>query len=341
MKLLTAVIFSLLSINFTSNAASLFELTRELANEGNANAQALLGQMYESGEGVPEDDSEAVKWYRKAAEHGLAEAQHYLGLMYVKGIGVPGNDSEAVKWYRKAAEQGHAKSQLQLGVMYGSGAGISQDNSESAKWFQKAAEQGLADAQHFLGLCYAFGNGVHVDDVAAVKWYRKAAVQGHVEAQFKLGLMYYKGRGAPEDDVVAYMWWNLSAAQGHKDAKNNKDIICKDMTREQIAEAQKMSREWLANNQQLSALADYSSSLRLRIDAAWEKPAQLAGVRLAAEVVFDVSPSGQITNVQLRPGSGNKAFDQSILTAFRNASSAGPTPTGQPHQFSLPFQIGQ
>ena len=93
--------------------------------------------------------------------------------------------------------------------------------------------------------------------------------------------------------------------------------------------------------QQMSALAAYSSRLRSRIDAEWVKPTQLAGVRLSAEVVFDVSSSGQITNVRLRRGSGHNAFDQSILTAFRNASSAGPTPTGQSHQFSLSFQIGQ
>lgn len=95
------------------------------------------------------------------------------------------------------------------------------------------------------------------------------------------------------------------------------------------------------SRQQMSALADYSSRLRSRIDAAWVKPAQLAGVRLFAEVVFDVSSSGQITNVRLRRGSGNKAFDQSILAAFRSASSAGQTPTGQSHQFSLPFRMGQ
>lgn len=93
--------------------------------------------------------------------------------------------------------------------------------------------------------------------------------------------------------------------------------------------------------EQMSALASYSSRLRSRIDAEWVKPAQRVGVRLLAEVVFDVSSSGQITNVRLLAGSGNAAFDQSILAAFRNASTAGPTPTGQSHQFSLPFQIGQ
>ena len=95
------------------------------------------------------------------------------------------------------------------------------------------------------------------------------------------------------------------------------------------------------SSQQMSFLADYSSRLRSRIDAEWVKPAQLAGLRLFAEVIFDVSPSGQITNVRLRRGSGNKAFEQSILAAFRSASSAGPTPTGQSHQFSLSFRMGQ
>jgi TonB family protein len=86
-------------------------------------------------------------------------------------------------------------------------------------------------------------------------------------------------------------------------------------------------------------LADYSARLRSRIDAAWTKPAQLAGVNLVAEIVFDVSASGRITNVRLSRSSGNSAFDQSILAALRRATSAGPTPTGQAHQFTLPFRM--
>ena len=94
------------------------------------------------------------------------------------------------------------------------------------------------------------------------------------------------------------------------------------------------------SQQQMSDLADYSSRLRSRIDAAWIKPAQLAGVNLVAEVVFNVSTSGQITHVRLRRSSGNTDFDQSILAALRRATSAGPTPTGQTHEFSLPFRMG-
>ena len=57
--------------------------------------------------------------------------------------------------------------------------------------------------------------------------------------------MYGTGQGGPEDYVLAYMWWDLPAAQGVEDAQDNKDIAESRMTREQIAEAQRMDREWL------------------------------------------------------------------------------------------------
>jgi TPR repeat protein len=97
---------------------------------------------------------------------------------------------------------------------------------------------------------YNFGNGgVPKDDVEAVKWFRKAAEQGEAKAQLNLGIMYGTGNGVPEDYVESYMWLNLAAAQGTEEAKQNKEIISEKMTKEQIAEAQKQSREWLAKRQ--------------------------------------------------------------------------------------------
>lgn len=87
------------------------------------------------------------------------------------------------------------------------------------------------------------------------------------------------------------------------------------------------------------ALVRYNNKLRARIDGAWVKPSNLAGVRLYAEVVFNVSASGQISNVRLKSSSGNSAFDQSILSAFAKVSSAGPTPSGQAHVFSMRFRM--
>ena len=69
--------------------ATALTLSRPLAEEGDAEAQYLLGRMYFAGKGVPKDHAESVKWYRRAAEQGNAEAQSKLGFMYHFGWGVP------------------------------------------------------------------------------------------------------------------------------------------------------------------------------------------------------------------------------------------------------------
>jgi uncharacterized protein len=95
-----------------------------LAMQGNAVAQSNLGVMYANGQGVPQDDTEAVKWYRLAANQGDATAQSNLGLMYAKGQGVSQDYSEAARWYRLAANQGDAWAQNNLGVLYKDGKGV-------------------------------------------------------------------------------------------------------------------------------------------------------------------------------------------------------------------------
>jgi TPR repeat protein len=64
--------------------------------------------MYSLGDGVPQDDREAVRWWRLAAEQGEAAAQSNLGLMCSNGEGVPEDDVLAYMWYNLAAAQGHA-----------------------------------------------------------------------------------------------------------------------------------------------------------------------------------------------------------------------------------------
>ena len=86
----------------------------------------------------------ALKEWRPLAEQGDSYAQYNLGLMYDYGEGVIEDDTQAVYWFRKAAEQGHAKAQYNLGVMYESGRGIAKDDTQAVYWFRKAAEQGEA-----------------------------------------------------------------------------------------------------------------------------------------------------------------------------------------------------
>ena len=133
--------FSLLSCVGGPISAQLPDFTenKKQAEAGNAGAQCRLGNMYAFGEGVPKDDAEAAKWYRKAADQGHAQAQNSLGLMYAFGEGVPKDDAEAVKWFRKAADQGIAQAQYNLGVMYYEGRGVPKDAVEAYAWFNLAA----------------------------------------------------------------------------------------------------------------------------------------------------------------------------------------------------------
>jgi len=72
---------------------------------------------------------------------------------------------------------------------------------------------------------------------------RAAAYQGGVDAQFDLGEMYASGRGFPQDYVEAHKWYNLT---GLDRATDRRDTLAKQMTPQQLAEAQKRAAEWQA-----------------------------------------------------------------------------------------------
>jgi hypothetical protein len=84
---------------------------RKSADQNATHAESALGYMYFKGEGVPQDDVQAIAWYRKAADQGLPLAQQSLASMYFKGQGLQRDYAQALAWYEKAAEQGDAVSQ--------------------------------------------------------------------------------------------------------------------------------------------------------------------------------------------------------------------------------------
>ena len=127
--------------------ATSLRLIRPLADQGDANAQFNLGVRYDNGEGVPQNNVEALKWYWLAANQGLANAQYNLGVRYGEGRGVPQNEAEAVKWYRLAANQGLADAQYNLGGRYDNGEGVPRNYVNAYMWFNLAAAQGYQDAE--------------------------------------------------------------------------------------------------------------------------------------------------------------------------------------------------
>jgi TPR repeat protein len=117
-----------------------------LAQQGDARAQIMLGDMYGFGRGVAQDYVEAARLWRLAAAQGDAVAQYNLGRMYDLGQGVIQDDVEAVRLYRLSAEQGLADAQTNLGVMYDDGTGVIQDNVYAHMWANIAASTGDENA---------------------------------------------------------------------------------------------------------------------------------------------------------------------------------------------------
>jgi TPR repeat protein len=222
----------------------LFEQVKVKAEMGDAEAQRNLGEFYFRGVGIAKDNTEAVKWYRKAADQNDDRAQVSLGICYDIGIGVVEDKAEAVKWYRKAAEQNNGGGQYFLGSCYAHGDSVAKDEAEAVKWYRKAAEQNHTEAQYLLGGSYLKGAGVAKDEVKAVMWFRKAAEQNHAKAQYNLGASYYNGNGLAKDYVESYKWLLLAGAQGDENAKQYIPVIENMMSREQIAEGQKLARKF-------------------------------------------------------------------------------------------------
>ncbi len=160
-------------------------------------------------EAYQRDDYEtALKEWRPLANHGDARAQTKLGYMYLEGLGVPQDYQEALRWYRLSSEQGDARGQTSLGAMYQFGLGVPQEYQE------------------------------------AVRWYRRAAEQGDASGQFNLSSMYGEGQGVPRNFVQAYMWMTLATARGNEISVTGLKILEKEMTPAQLAEAQRLAREW-------------------------------------------------------------------------------------------------
>ena len=122
------------------------------------------------------------------------------------------------------------------------------DGASTLEQFLPLANEGNAIAQNILGRIYVTGEDVAQDYAEAVKWFRLAAEQGHRGAMKTLSFLYWGGEGVARDYVEAYMWYSLAATLGNEPTRDARDVIAGAMTPAQIAEAERLAREWLASH---------------------------------------------------------------------------------------------
>ena len=173
------------------------------------------------------------------AEQGDAAAQNILGDLSAHGKGVHQDYVQAAKWYRQAADQGFAVAQCNLAALYAAGAGMKSDPAEAVKWYRKAADQGSADAQYNLAQMLSMGIGAKRDIREAIRLYHLAAEHGDGLSQFNLARRYQEGKDVSADRVESYYWFALAAVNGVEGASEMRDGLKKEMTRQQVAEAER------------------------------------------------------------------------------------------------------
>lgn len=180
------------------------------------------------------EDCNAMECFQKAAEQGNVEANYLIGKMYFEGVCVENDNEIAADWYKKAAEKDYADAQNMLAKMYFEGIGVQQDYDKSAKWALKALEfNDYTESLYVLSMMYLSGMGVPKDDDKAVEMYSKYKNITIPQAMVEIGNMYYKGEGVAQNIKDAKSLWQKAADQGDNEAAN----LLKKLEQEEKAKA--------------------------------------------------------------------------------------------------------
>jgi hypothetical protein len=183
------------------------------AEQGDVSAQRLLGEMYESGQGVPKNPQEALRLYRLAAEQKDAEAEKLVAEIYDEGKGVPTDKSEALKWFRRSSEHGNGAASFALGDKYYRGNGVAADRYEAVRLGALSAKQGEMWGYFLAEGAYNPKEPQPQDPIELRKWLKFGADNGVATAQVSLGAMYYDGDGVARNYTEAMRLFTLAAKQ--------------------------------------------------------------------------------------------------------------------------------
>lgn len=168
-----------------------FDQTKTNAEQGDPEAQYMLGVALTTGIDTPRNYLEAVEWITKAANQGSADAQSELGRIYRAGEVITVDHDRSTYWFSKAAKSGNAQAQYELGRLYQQGLIVPRDLSKSKQWYKRASLNGHSAAQYeFAEILITEDGRRNKDNPDAVKWLAAASKQGHLKANLRLGDAY-------------------------------------------------------------------------------------------------------------------------------------------------------
>jgi TPR repeat protein len=175
------------------NSLNLEDLTAA-SDKGNTDATVLLGMRYTAG--ALQNYEKAVSLFQAAADKNNADGEYYMAVAYLNGFGVPKDEAQAAKWFKRSADRGHAVAQYWFGEMTAKGrGGLTEDWKAALPFFKKGAHGAVPNAIVEIGIMFHYGlGGLPVDYEESAACYRVASKHGSQLAQYNLALMINDGK---------------------------------------------------------------------------------------------------------------------------------------------------
>jgi uncharacterized protein len=171
-----------------------------------------LAQLYDDGDGVPNDPAQAERLYFRAGKAGIADAFAEGGEIYA--VANPPNYAEAKSAFEQAVQGGSLQGYTDLGRLYEMGLGVNKDPAKAFSLYNEAVRRGSVDGMYRLGEAYYNGLGVQKDGAAACQWWLRAAMREHPYAEAEAGNCYYNGTGVAQNHETAFRWFTLAGQAG-------------------------------------------------------------------------------------------------------------------------------
>lgn len=225
------------------------ELAPEEPTTTDVEVVRCLAFMHFAGDALRRDAHASFVLWKRVADLGNDEAQETVGFFYLDSVGTERDLKLAEVYFLRAAAQGNMNAMADLSLYYWLGfIGGGPDYEKSIHWTTKLAEIGHLPSQLELMRIYSRGDHVAEDDKQALGWALKAAKQDSVAAYMFLGAALADGRGVARDPVEAYKWFNVAALhrenQQALEAAKRRDEIARQLSGDQIKEAQRLSFDW-------------------------------------------------------------------------------------------------
>jgi TPR repeat protein len=191
-------------------AESAAQWYRGALDAGQEAAAARLGRLYARGQGVPQDQQQALLLYERGAQARDPDAMTALAERVESE-----SPQRAAELYRVAAELGNPEAMARYaGFLEHGKAGVQQNFFEAVVWYRKAADEQHPAASTRVGTLYETGTVLERDPAAAYRLYRSAADAGYAPAMTRAGSMHERGLGAARDLEAAHNLYRAAATGG-------------------------------------------------------------------------------------------------------------------------------